>query len=190
MSNASRQDMGQGPIIAARPPVGQEGRVEAVLRAVAERIGFVPDGLRLYGLSPALLEAFVANVSYFRGGTGLPPGLTAMIRYLVSWQADCKFCVDLNEAILTELGLDLEAIRAARTDPEAAPIEERERPLLRLALLAVNEPETVAPGHLEAAREEGWSDQDIFDSVVQAANNRAFNLVLRTFNVEHQGALA
>ena len=73
---------------------------------------------------------------------------------------------------------------------EAAPIEEKERPLLRLALKAVNAPEDVGEADLAVARAQGWSDRDIFDAVVQAANNRAFNFVLRTFKVEHQGAFA
>lgn len=178
------------PLLAPRAPTGQEARVDKVLQEVEERLGFVPDGLRLYSLSPGLLEAFVANVAYFRGDTPLSAQLTAMIRYLVSWRAECRFCIDLNETVLTHLGADLAAIRAARTDPGQAPIEDRERPLLRLALDAVEAPEQVAAEDLQAARDQGWSDRHIFDAVVQATNNRAFNLLLRTFKLEQQGALA
>ena len=85
---------------------------------------------------------------------------------------------------------NLDVARAARANPEAAPIEDKERPLLRLALKAVNAPEDVGEADLDPARAQGWSDRDIFDAVVQAANNRAFNFVLRTFKVEHQGAFA
>lgn len=185
MSDAQTEN--QSPLLAPVPPANEEGRVQNVLDAVQEQIGFVPDGLRLYGISPPLLEAFVGGVAYFRGGTALSPVLTAMIRYLVSWQAGCRFCVDLNEGFLIHLGLDLDAVRAAREDPESAPIEAAERPLLRLALKAVDAPQDVGAVDLEDARGHGWTDRDIFDAVVQAANNRAFNLVLRTFKVEHQG---
>jgi alkylhydroperoxidase family enzyme len=178
------------PLIAPVPPAGEEDRVTQVFDAVAQQIGFVPDGLRLYGISPPLLEAFVANVGYFRGGTSLSPTLTAMIRYLGSWRAGCQFCVDLNEALLTDLGADLDVLRAARDDAGLAPVEERERPLLRLALKAQDAPHEVTREDLDAARAQGFSDREAFDAVVQAANNRAFNLVLRTFNVEHQGAFA
>ena len=171
-------------------PAGEESRVAAVLGAVEEHLGFVPDGLRLYSLSPPLLEAFIGYVSYFREGTHLSPVLTAMIRYLVSSEAGCQFCIDLNEGFLSHLGVDLDVARAARANPEAAPIEDKERPLLRLALKAVNAPEDVGESELAAARAQGWSDRDIFDAVVQAANNRAFNFVLRTFKIEHQGAFA
>lgn len=37
-------------------------------------------------------------------------------------------------------------------------------------------------------RAQGWTDRDIFDAVAQAASNKAFNYMLRTFKIEHQGA--
>jgi alkylhydroperoxidase family enzyme len=172
------------------PPAGEEGRVNAVFDGIKEHLGFVPDGLRLYGMSPPLLEAFVGNVGYFMGGTKLPPTLTAMIRYLVSDRADCQFCVDMNEGFLTQMGLDLNAVRGARSNADAAPLAENERALLRLALKAVDRSQEVTSHDLEAARVAGWSDRDVFDAVVQAANNRAFNHVLRAFKVERQGVFA
>lgn len=116
----------------------------------------MPAGMRLYGVSPPLLEAFAANVGYFRDGTDLSPQSITMIRYLVSERAGCRFCIDLNEGFLADMGADLEAARAARADPGRASVTEAERPLRALAL--------------------------------QAASNRAFNLALKTFNIETQEA--
>lgn len=180
------------PLISPQAPVGEEQRVADIFKTIQECIGFVPDGLRLYSLSPPLLETFVGNVAYFNGGgTGLPPVLTAMIRYLVSWQSGCTFCVDMNEAVLVNrLGLDLEQVRAARNNPELAPLSDKDKALLRLALKAANSPEFVSQQDLDQARQQGWQDRDMFDTVVQAASMRAFNVVLRTFKVEHQGAFA
>jgi alkylhydroperoxidase family enzyme len=158
--------------------------------AIEQRVGFVPDGLRLYSFSPPLLESYVANIGYFNSGERLSPALMAMIRYLVSWNAKCQFCIDLNEGFLANMGVDLDQVRAARSNPEAAPVQEKERPLLRIALKAVTDPEAVSNADVDAARAQGWSDRDIFDVVAQAANNRAFNYVLRTFNVEHQGVFS
>jgi uncharacterized peroxidase-related enzyme len=178
------------PLLTPKPPVGEEARVAAIFSAIEQRLGFVPDGLRLYSLSPPLLEYFVGNVGYFNSGERLSPALMAMIRYLVSSNAKCQFCIDLNEGFLANMGVDLDRVRAARSNPAAAPLEERERPLLHIALKAVTDPETVGAADVDAARAQGWTDRDIFDVVAQAASNRAFNYVLRTFNVEHQGALA
>lgn len=176
------------PLLNPSVPTGHEDRVAALFGAVESRIGFVPDGLRLYGISPPLLETFVTNVGYFNTESAIGPRLAAMIRYLVSYQAQCSFCIDMNEGFLTNMGLDLDAVRAARDNLEAAPIEAHEMPLLRMAVKAVNTPEHVDAADLEAARGAGWSDREIFDAVAVATSNRAFNMMLRTFKVEHQGA--
>lgn len=178
----------QPPFIMPVPPTGEEARVAGVLSAIEQRLGFVPDGLRLYTLSPPLLENFVSNVAYFNGGSRLRPILTAMIRYLVSWQSQCRFCIDMNEGFLVNMGLQLEDVRAARAHPEVAPLPANEVTLLQLALKSVDHAGALAEADVENARANGWNDRDIFDAVVQATNNRAFNYVLRAFNVEQQGA--
>lgn len=176
------------PLITPIPPAGEEARVAGVLNAVQEKLGFVPDGIKIYGISPPLLETFIGNIAYFRGGTRLSPVLTTSIRYLVSSESGCTFCIDMNEGFLTSMGYDLESVRQARSNPDLAPVSEKERPLLKLALKAINAPEEVGAGDLEHARKQGWTDRDIFDAVAQAASNKALNYLLRTFKVEHQGA--
>ncbi len=170
------------------PPQDQQLRVDAVFGMAEEMLGFVPAGMRLYGVSPPLLETFAGTVAYFRSGTALSPRLTAMIRYLVSERVDCRFCIDLNEGMLAGMGEDLAQVRAARVDIGQAPVDERERPLLQLALHAVTHPERDAAALVAVARDAGWQERDIFDAVLQAASNRAFNLVLKTFNIETQDA--
>ena len=144
--------------------------------------------MRLYGISPPLLESFAGTVGYFRSGTTLSPLLTTTIRYLVSERASCRFCIDMNEGFLAKLGVDVDTARAARQDPSLAPVSARELPLLKLALHAVSEPDADASALVAEARQAGWSDREIFDAVLQAASNRALNLVLKTFNVETQDA--
>ena len=171
------------------PPAAEQPRVDKVFAMAEEMLGFVPAGMRLYGISPPLLETFAGTVGYFRGGTQLSGPLTAMIRYLVSERVGCRFCIDLNETFLAGMGADLDAVRAARDDLGKAPLQdERERPLLALALAAVSDPDSDKSAMVDAAREAGWADRDIFDAVLQAASNRAFNFVLKAFNVETQDA--
>ncbi len=178
------------PLLIPQPPAGEEARVAATLAAIEQRLGFVPDGLRLFGVSPPLLESYVANIGYFNSGERLSPLLMTMIRYLVSSNAGCTFCIDLNEGFLWNMGVDVERARAARTDIDAAPVAEQEKPLLRLAIKSVTHPDSTTQADLDAARAQGWSDRDIFDVVAQAASNRAFNYIMRTFNIEEQGVFA
>ena len=186
----NHQTTAQHPLIDPVPPQGDEARVAALLGIIEQELGFVPDGLRLYGISPPLLETFLGTVGYFRSGAGgLSPELATVIRYLVSSKSTCSFCIDFNEAMLVSMGHDPDVLRAARSDPDRAPVKDAERPLVQLALKAVTGPETVTASDLDAARGHGWSDRVLFDTVAVAANNWAFTTMLRTFKVEHQGAL-
>lgn len=176
------------PLLIPSTPAGQEETVSTVFAQIREELGFVPDAIRLYSISPPLMEAFLGYVMYFRGHERLSQVLTAMIRYLVSERARCQFCIDLNEGFLTRLGVDLDAVRAARVDLDQAPVDERERVLLRIAVTAMERPDDIGESDMRAARDAGWTDRDIFDAVAQAASNRSLNLILRTFKVEQQGS--
>jgi len=179
----------ESTLIFPQVPKGEEEKVDAILSNFEQHMGFVPDGLRLYSISPPLLETFAGNIGYFNmGGTQLPPSLTTMIRYQTSWNAGCSYCVDLNETFLTNMGLKLEDIRASRNNPDAAPLDQKEIALLKLAIKSIDAPEDVSQSDMDEMRQLGWADREIFDAVAQAANNRAFNYILKTFNIEHQGA--
>jgi len=178
------------PLLIPQVPEGEQERVDAIFSGIEAHIGFVPDGLKLYSFSPPLLETFVGNISYFNGQTSLAPSLMAMIRYHVSWQADCEFCIDMNEGFLVNMGVELDDVRASRDNPENSPVGKNEKVLLLLALKSVNTPEDVNAEDIEAAKAAGWSEREIFDAVAQASSNRAFNTVLRTFKIERQGVLA
>jgi len=186
--NTAQQN--NAPLLTPVAPEGQEDRANAILNMAKEHMGFVPDGMRLYSLSPTLLETFFANIGYFTQETTVPALVTTMIRYLVSSEANCAFCIDMNEGFLLNMGLELDAIRAARNNTSLAPVNESEYVLLDIALRSVREPEGVSHTDMEMARSKGWTDREIFDAVAQAANIRAFNNILRTFNIEQQGVYA
>lgn len=190
MQNTATKNMEQA-LIYPQAPSGEEEHVNGILGNIEKHLGFIPDGLRLFSISPPLLETFVGNIGYFNmGGTQLPPTLTAMIRYQVSWNAECSYCIELNEGFLSNLGVSLDEVRASRNNPEAAPLSEKEKLLLMLAIKSVNTPDEVNQADMDKVKKQGWGDREIFDAIVQAAYNRAFNYVLKTFNVEHQGTFS
>lgn len=190
MQNTATNKMEQA-LIFPQAPTGEEERVNNVLSNIEKHLGFVPDGLRLFSFSPPLLENFVGNISYFNmGGTQLPPALTAMIRYQISWKAECSYCIDLNEGFLTNMGIDLDDVRASRNNPDAAPLDEKEKSLMKLAIKSVNAPDEINQMDITNVQNLGWGDREIFDAIVQAAYNRAFNYVLKTFNIEQQGVFS
>jgi len=79
----------------------------------------------------------------------------AMTRYLVSPEANCTFCIDMNEGFLANMGIDLEQVRAARNHPELAPVDNKEKALMLLALKSVEAPEEVSLSDIQSVRDLG-----------------------------------
>jgi AhpD family alkylhydroperoxidase len=169
-------------------PAEDRERVERILKAVEIRLGSVPAGLRLYAISPSVLEQFVNMVGYFMAHPRLEMKLMVFIRYLVSSAANCRFCIDLNASMLLEMGVTPDQLRAASKDVDDTPLDSANRLLLKIALAAIDAPDDVSQADIDRARKHGFTDRDVFDAVIVAANNKAFTHVLRTFKVEDQTA--
>ena len=177
-------------LITPTTPTEDTEKVNAILKGTEEHLGFVPDGLRLYSISPPLLEAFVGSVGYFMAHPQLSQELLAMIRYLVSSDAKCSFCIDFNAGFLLNMGKTSEQLTEAQNNSNNAPLPDNEKVLLNIALAAIHNPEGVSKADIDLAVQAGFSERDVFDAVVIAANNKAFTHVLRTFKIEQQGTFA
>lgn len=169
------------------PPHADAQKVATLIAPYAEMLGSVPGGLQMFGASPALLEHYVGTLNYYMTHPRLGQNLLSFIRYLVSWRGDCAYCVDLNEALLLGAGFDLETIRATRKVPALAPLTDKEKALMQVALDAVDQPEAVTAGRIDALRELGWTDRDILDAVWHATLNRAFGRTAEVFGLPSDG---
>ena len=139
------------PLLDPTPPADKADRAQAVFDAFEEMVGLVPAGIRLYGISPPLLETFAANVNYFHDGTRLTPVLVTLIRYLVSDRIGCRFCIDFNERLLHDMNVDIDAAKAARADITAAREQAAKAELQRTLLESLAERASfeVPPGMIE-----------------------------------------
>lgn len=172
-------------LINPQVPAGEEEKVNAIFKNIEASLGSVPDGLKLLSISPTLLENMMGNVAYFMGHQELSQDLLFMIRYLNSEEVNCSFCISFTEGVLINmLGKTIDELQAAKEDPDNAPITEHEKILLKIALASCDNPESVTEYEMKKARDAGYSDQNIFDAVVAAANNRAFTHILKTFKVD------
>lgn len=169
------------------PPSEDVIKVEAIMAPYKEMLGRAPGGLQLLGVSPPILEHYAATIGYYMSHPTLTQPLLTFIRYLVSWRGDCAYCVDLNEAFLIGAGLDLDVIRATRSDPSKAPLDDQEKAMLLIAIDAVDRPESVTPDRLDQLRDQGWRDRDILDAVWHATLNRAFGRTAETFGLPPDG---
>lgn len=172
-------------LINPQPPAEDEEKVAGILRHIEENMGFVPDGLRMLGVSPVLLENMMGNVAYFMAHKELSQDLLWFIRYLNSEEVGCDFCISFTGGMLmNNLGKTADQLQAAKDNPDNAPLTDKEKTLLKIALASCDSPENVSAADLQKARDAGFSERNIFDAVAAAVNNRAFTLLLRTFKVD------
>lgn len=132
--------------------------------APREKLGFVPNVLRLYALRPSHLVRW--NDHYeelMKGDSGLSKAEREMIAVVVSVANRCRYCISAHSAALRKLTKDPELADAIAADHTAAPIESRLRAMLDYALKLTLHPTEMAESDVTALRSAGWTDEDVMD---------------------------
>ncbi len=171
------------PLLFGPAPGEAQGELATLYRDTERLFGFLPNAARLFGISPHLLAQQMEHVGFFSTHPTLSAPLLAFIRLLVSEQARCTYCIDLNVALLMQAGVAAEAIGAARRDPDQAPLPEAEKALLHFVLAAVANPHPIGEQEMARLRAHGWRDSAIFEAVHHGAHAVAVDIILDTFKV-------
>lgn len=173
------------PLIQTVEPSQAQGQVAEVYRQSEAIMGRVPNAFQMYSASPALLETQWRQTEYFMRHPTLSFPLLALTRMLVSQDNRCDYCIDLNAAMLIErAGFSPEQLAAARRDPAAAPLDDRDKAMLLFVLKATRTPLEVGTADINKLKALGWAESDILDAVVHGARNMAADIVFNTFKIE------
>ena len=163
--------------------------LRARVAPIAEKSGFVPNVFRTLARRPAELRAFL---DYHDALMEAPGPLSKAERELVvvatSAANDCTYCVVAHGAILRVRSKDPEKADRVATNPGGVPLAPRERAVVALALVLAVDPASCTDGELEAAREAGLSDDEIWDvgaiTALFALSNRMAHLTAMQPNPE------
>jgi uncharacterized peroxidase-related enzyme len=138
--------------------------VTALYEAPREKLGFVPNVLRLYALRPSHLVRW--NEHYeelMKGDSGLSRAEREMIAVVVSVANRCRYCMAAHSAALRKLTKDPALADAIAADHRTAPLEPRVRAMLDYALALTLHPAEIAEADVDALRAAGFSDEDVMD---------------------------
>lgn len=172
-------------MISTVSPDQANGGVAQVYGQIEQAFGRVPNGMRLFSSSPALLEQNWQQLGYYMQHPRLSFPLLAFIRMLVSEQHECAYCIGMNESLLINMGgVSAEDVLAARHNPADAPLPEKEKAMLLTVLKTVEAPKTLDKADLDRLRALGWEDGDILDAVYHGARNVAADIMFNAFKVE------
>jgi uncharacterized peroxidase-related enzyme len=135
-----------------------------------ERLGFVPNVLRVFALRPNHLLAWWAYYDeLMRGESGLTKAQREMIAVVVSATNRCHYCVVSHSAALRKLTEDPAFVDQLATGYKYAKLDDRERAMLDFAVKLTEVSDRCDEEDVEALREAGWNDEEIMDIAQVAA---------------------
>ena len=138
--------------------------VLALFAPPREKLGFVPNVLRLFALRPSHLVLWDAHYSeLMKGDSGLSKAEREMIAVVVSVANECRYCISSHSAALRKLTKDPALADAIAADHTTAPLEPRVHAMLDYAHKLTLRPTEMTAGDVAALREAGWADEDVMD---------------------------
>lgn len=110
-----------------------------------------------------------------RGPSSLNEGERELIAALVSHKNECLFCDSAHTATTNLLIGDPEITAAIKEDIDSAPISDKMKALLKIAVKVQESGLAVKDEDVEAARNKGATDDEIHDTVLIAALFSMYN---------------
>lgn len=166
-------------------PQQAEGTVASIYNEVREMFGFVPNGLKLDSVNPERMEQHWRAIGTTLRHPSLSQTFFTCVRYLVSEAQRCEYCIGLNAGMLINMhGADPDTVKRMAADPTLAPLDEKEKALLLFALRMTRDSNSSSPEDIEALKNAGCSEREIYDAVSNAAHMVAGDIVLNAFKVQ------
>jgi uncharacterized peroxidase-related enzyme len=161
--------------------------------AIAEKSGFVPNIFRALGRRPRELRAFLDyHDALMDPAPNAVEGLSKAERELVvvatSGANHCTYCIVAHGAILRVRSKDPELADHVATNPYGAELTGRQRAIVDLALALTVDSASFTDDDVDAAREAGLAEDEIWDvgaiTALFAMSNRLAHLTALRPNAE------
>jgi uncharacterized peroxidase-related enzyme len=155
------------------------GKARELLDAVKTKLGRTPNMMKTMAQSPAVLEAYL-NFSGAIGGGELSARLREQIALISAEINGCGYCASAHTAISKVVGLDEDAILAARNGNAA---DAKTDAALKFARTVIVNRGEVSDKDLQAVKDAGFSDGEVSEIVANVALNiftNYFNEIART----------
>jgi len=155
------------------------GKARELLDAVKAKLGRTPNMMKTMAQSPAVLEAYL-NFSGALGGGKLSARLREQIALISAEINGCGYCASAHTAIGKMVGLDEDAILAARNGNAA---DAKTDAALKFARAVIVNRGEVSDEDLQVVKDAGFSDGEVGEIVANVALNiftNYFNEIAKT----------
>ena len=155
--------------------------IRALIESVQEKSGFIPNVFLALAHRPDEFRAFFAgHDALMDKKEGLSKAEREMIVVATSATNDCLYCVIAHGAILRIRAKDSLIADQLATNPHKADLSERERHIIDFALRMAHDSGSITDADLDAMRDRGFTDDEIWDigaiTAFFAMSNRLANL--------------
>ncbi len=157
------------PTHISRLPVPDTASLDADLQKYfhkcQEKLGLVPNVLRAYAFRPARLRNFISmyNELMLSEDSGLSNLEREMIAVVVSSCNRCYYCLIAHGQAVRELSGDPQLGEMLVSNYRVAPLPPRQRAMLDFAHRLTTTPEAIGEAELQALRDAGFWEADLFD---------------------------
>ena len=168
------------------PPVEEAtDDLKEIFTEIESMMGRVPNGLKLWSVSPRALKAQWAGIRSILSRPKEEQKLYAIIRYLASDENGCTYCIGLNGGMLINYyGVSQDELIAMTKAPSNAPLDKRNKALLIFAMKAIKDADSVSANDIELLSKLGISEEEMFNIVLAASHMFVVNTLFKTFKVE------
>jgi uncharacterized peroxidase-related enzyme len=156
---------------------------------IAEKSGFVPNVFLALGVRPDELRAFMDyHDALMEPEGGLSKAERELVVVATSGANHCTYCVVAHGAILRIRSKNPELSDDVAVNPWSCVLSERQRAIVDLALLLATDSAALTEADLDAAREAGLSDDEVWQvgaiTAFFAMSNRLAHLMALRPNPE------
>ena len=162
------------------------------IAVIAEKSGFVPNVFRALAVRPDELRAFLDyHDAIMDRAEGLSKAERELVVVATSGANHCTYCVVAHGAILRIRSKDPHLADQVAANPWACELDERQRAIVDLALLLATDSATLTDADLDAARDAGLTEDEIWDvgaiTAFFAMSNRLAHLMALRPNADFYG---
>lgn len=161
-----------------------EGKVKEVYDRLMETARTIPLPMKMMSASPDLLAVQIQGLAhYFRHPT-LGGPLLGYIRLLVAHRFNYPYCVEFNSGLLQMLTDITDAqLDSVKTDPSTALLDGKDKAMLLFVLKSVSSPDDVNQQDIDALKELGWTETDMFEAAHHGADMIRHGTLFKTFKM-------
>ena len=170
------------PFIRTIPPAEADGRVREIYQDTQKRFGYVPNWAQAFSLRPGVLDGWVGLLRAIR--SNLSERAYELSTLAAARALRSSYCSLAHGTVLADSVLSPAAVTAIAEGTGDAPLEPRERAMMRFVEKLVHGADQISAADVEGLRSHGYTDEEIFDLAASGAARCFFSKLLDALGVE------